>query len=155
MKRWIIDGFTLIELLVVIAISVILATTAVPAFSNFIDNQRVRGGAQDLYSSLQFARSEAVKRNSDVVVAATDWADGWTVSADSNVVREHDGLTGLTIVNSSTTRLVFESDGRLAASGEQTIDICNSARSSAVRQRRVTITSAGRPRIEQSGDCSK
>lgn len=148
-------GFTLVELLITMVIAVILATVAVPSFSSYIDNQRVRAGAQDLYSALQYARSEAVKRNADVVVASTDWAaDGWSVSADGNVIRQHEGLDGLTVVNSSSDRLVFESNGRLAAKGSQRIELCDTAREGRVSKRRVEIGPSGQPRIGLDGDCS-
>lgn len=56
-------GFTLIELLVVVAVAVVLLTLAVPSFTDFIRMQRLKGVHAELLSDLQFARSEAVARN--------------------------------------------------------------------------------------------
>ena len=56
-------GFTLVELVTVIAIIAVIATIAMPDLSNLLVNQRLRGAATDLMSSLIVARSEAIKRN--------------------------------------------------------------------------------------------
>lgn len=84
-------GFSLLELLVTISVAAILIAIAVPSLSLFIQNSREDAQADSLISSLQYARSEAVKRDADVeVCASTDqatcsgaanWATGWIVEA--------------------------------------------------------------------------
>lgn len=81
-------GFTLLELMVVVAVAAVLAAVAAPGLSTFIDNQRLRNGSFDLVSDLLLARSEAVTRNSVVVVTPTGtnsdgWSGGWTVNVNS------------------------------------------------------------------------
>jgi len=80
-------GFTLIELLITISIVAILLGVGLPSFVNFIDNNRVTSQANDLVYSFHMARSEAVKRGSEVRVvsiAGSDWDGGWRVIADTN-----------------------------------------------------------------------
>ncbi|WP_462320975.1 GspH/FimT family pseudopilin [Halochromatium sp.] len=72
-------GFTLLELLVIVSIMSILAVVAVPAFIDLHDRYRLKGVVDTLYADLQFARSEAVRRNDDVFVgfaAGANWCYG-------------------------------------------------------------------------------
>ena len=86
-------GFTLVELLITIVVATILLAAGVPAFQSFIKNNRVTAQTNNLVSALQLARSEALKRGTNVVVCASDdqatctddmntWADGWIVFSD-------------------------------------------------------------------------
>lgn len=61
-------GFTLIELIVAVAIAAILATLAVPSFTSFFAKKRVEGLISELATDLQYARSEAIARNTLVQV---------------------------------------------------------------------------------------
>lgn len=55
-------GFTAIELMVVVSIVSILAALAAPSFALLIENWHVRESAEQVQSTLAFARSEAIKR---------------------------------------------------------------------------------------------
>jgi len=61
-------GFTLIELLTVVAITGIILAMAVPSLRDLILKNRLRGAAEEAQAMLQFARSEAVKRNENVTL---------------------------------------------------------------------------------------
>ena len=92
-------GFTLIELIVAMAVASILIAVGVPSFQSMIQNGRQSAAYNGLMSELSYARSEAVKRSTSVVVCAraTDtscgssasWNDGWLVFVDQDM----DGLT--------------------------------------------------------------
>ena len=91
-------GFTAIELMVVVSIVAILAALAGPSFTLLIENWRVRESAEQLQSTLHYARSEAIKRGGRVVIqkipnntngctTASDtraWDCGWIVCHDTN-----------------------------------------------------------------------
>jgi prepilin-type N-terminal cleavage/methylation domain-containing protein len=59
-------GFTTVELLIVIAILLTLSAIAFPRLSDWAKNQRLKGVARDLVSHFQFARLEAIKRQTPV-----------------------------------------------------------------------------------------
>ncbi|RYH70415.1 MAG: prepilin-type N-terminal cleavage/methylation domain-containing protein [Alcaligenaceae bacterium] len=74
-------GFTAIELMVVVSIVAILAALAAPSFTPLIERWRVRTAAEDLTSTLYYARSEAIKRGGDIAIeASSGWGDGWKVT---------------------------------------------------------------------------
>jgi len=62
------QGFTLVELMIVIAILAVIATLAAPSFTRMMAKKRVEGIASELVTDLQYARSEAVQRNTTVRV---------------------------------------------------------------------------------------
>ncbi|EWS54273.1 MULTISPECIES: prepilin-type N-terminal cleavage/methylation domain-containing protein, partial [unclassified Methylibium] len=59
-------GFTLVELMVTITLLAILLALAVPSFTLWINNTRVRSTAQVLQDGLRQAQAEAVRRNRTV-----------------------------------------------------------------------------------------
>lgn len=59
-------GVSLIEALVALVIGGILLAMAAPSFSNWIAGSRIRATAEGLLAGLQYARSEATTRNTQV-----------------------------------------------------------------------------------------
>lgn len=71
-------GFTMIEVLMTIVILAILLTIAIPGFSRWLPNYRLRGAARDLYSNLQLAKAQAIKDRVECAVRFTS-ADSYEV----------------------------------------------------------------------------
>lgn len=64
-------GFTLIELLVTLGIAALILGLAAPSFSDFRANGRLTSTANDFLGAVQYARTEAIKRQQSVSVCAT------------------------------------------------------------------------------------
>lgn len=87
-----IKGFTLVELMITLAIAVILLGLAAPSFVDIIKDNRLTTQINTLSASLNFARSEAIKRSVTVTVCKSNngttcdgnWQDGWIVFQDLN-----------------------------------------------------------------------
>jgi type IV fimbrial biogenesis protein FimT len=98
-------GLTLVELLTIVAISVILLTMGVPGYAYFLNQNRLAGVTNELVTSLNLARSEAIKRGVRVTLCKsanamdeypvcapeTSWLEGWLVFVDRGMVGQLDG----------------------------------------------------------------
>lgn len=88
------SGATLLELIVVLAVSAILLGIGISGLTALSGSSRLVSATNELVSSLHLARSEAIKRNSRVVMctsatgtscaASGGWQQGWLVFHDPN-----------------------------------------------------------------------
>lgn len=168
-------GITIIELVISLAVVSILATTGVPAFSNFIQSNKLSESAYDVLETIQLARSEAVKRRSRVVLCRSadpllatpscggtphTWTTGWLVfaSGDSNNTYEAatDTLLGVGLVASSNVTIItnstsnnnleYNSDGTTNESGGTArFAICDKRGGAYGRQ--IDVPPHGRPKF--------
>jgi type IV fimbrial biogenesis protein FimT len=120
------SGFTLIEALVVITIMTILAGIGSANFVWLNQATEIRGAAFDLVADLDYARSEAVKRNADVTVAPVGdkWINGWTITAAGTTLRERAAVGAGLNFNTAPAALVFDGSGRAALDATRTFRIC-------------------------------
>jgi type IV fimbrial biogenesis protein FimT len=85
-------GFTLLELMVTLAVAAILFSVAVPGFQQMVQRNRVITYTNDFIASVNFARSEAIRRSipvsicasSDGATCAGNWSQGWIVFANAD-----------------------------------------------------------------------
>ncbi|MCC6072114.1 GspH/FimT family pseudopilin [Massilia sp. GCM10020059] len=97
------DGFSLSELLATVAIVAIVTTVGLPMLRGFIDDAAVSSAADRMLASLNYTRSEAVKRNTrvtmcrsaggagcDAASAAGDWRGGWIIFVDGGDAGAYD-----------------------------------------------------------------
>jgi type IV fimbrial biogenesis protein FimT len=116
-------GVTLIELIFTVTILAILTMIAVPSFRDASLGSRLSSISSDLYTSVQLARSEAIKSNATLTLCAStngatcsgaSWEDGWIVrNAAGNVLYAHAALPdGFTVAQAGgTASLSFQPIG--------------------------------------------
>ena len=143
-------GFTLLELIIAVAVLGILSTLAAPAFNDLILASRARSAASDVYTSLIFARSEALKRNANVAIVPNGtWTNGWQVLAGATLLRDQQTVASLSIecpggTNCNAT-ITYRRDGRLNnATPQMVIYVSGNNR---VQARCISVDPSGRPNI--------
>jgi type IV fimbrial biogenesis protein FimT len=130
------SGFTLIELMITIVVAAILMTIAVPAFQNFLRNDRQWTTANSLVMTLNAARSEAIKQDTAVSVcptangtscsASSAWSQGWIVLSSATgstpALTVPSLATGTTLTEASgLTAVTFLSTGMVSAQAAFTL----------------------------------
>ena len=115
------NGFTLMELMVTLVIATLLATVAIPSFNGLIKKNRISTYTNNLVTSLALARSEAVKRGTQISLCAssngtnctnTSFQQGWIVFTDQNTAGTVDGTDTILRVQEATAGLTFTVTGK-------------------------------------------
>ena len=83
-------GVTLIEMMIVVVLLAILSALAAPSLFELIIRNRLDTTINDFVTTLSLARSEAIRRGTNVVVRRAagstlqEWTKGWEVFQDTN-----------------------------------------------------------------------
>jgi type IV fimbrial biogenesis protein FimT len=168
-------GFSLVELITVVAIAAVLAAGAAVGLSEIGRAMTLSAHVNRLLSEIYLARSEAIKRNSRVVLCKSadgvtcassgGWEQGWIVFHDANnnalrdpgelLIRRGEPATRpLRITgNDTVSRYVSFSPfggARLVSGAFQagTITICRESLEPG-EARQLVINSIGRPRVQR------
>ena len=151
-------GFTMVELMFTVMILAILSAAALPSFRSFIVGQRIKSASFDLMSTLIMARSEAIKRNTNVGVTPTggSWQNGWTVAVGGTTLSQQSALgngVAAACYSSGTvaacTALTYQNNGRLSGTAPS---IQLSSTDASIDTRCIGIDLSGRPNSKK-GNC--
>lgn len=162
------------EMLVAMVATALLFAIAVPSMAGMIKSARITSASNVFLSGLLLARSEAIKRNSRVVLCKSEngaacsatgaWEQGWIVFQDINnnglredseiIIRRESPLSAeLRLMGNLNVAsyVSFTSTGatRLVGGGFQagTLTVCNqSAEPGEAKQ--IVLNAVGRPRVQ-------
>lgn len=151
-------GFTLVELMVTLVVIAILLTVGVPNMSNFLKNNRLTSATNGFVSSLNLARSEAIKRGRNATLCVStdqatctgaNWALGWLawvdLDADGNLdagetVRVSEALPQTVTLAGTQTSFLFNSTG--SVNNTDTLTVCDDRAGEFGRRFRILSTGA-------------
>lgn len=170
-------GFTLIELMITLAIAAILMMVAVPSFIAFQRNAELTSAANTMLGALNTARTEAMKRNRNAIMAptGTGWSSGWQVFIDTDrdgafttgelivatypAIPSYFSITATGNANLSSPYVLFNGSGYASdvdgALGNLTIDIARNDLSGTElleQTRRIKVANTGRVRVCKATD---
>lgn len=153
------NGFSLIELLIVVAMMSILTSVGLPSFKSLLGNARLTTTTNAMVTSLQLARSEAIKRQKTVVIRKKEtWLNGWDIFVDDKVPNntfdsDETMLTTFDAVDSTLSEeqtyanyVSYGSKGRVSAAGHFTF--CSGS-----DYRSIIIAATGRIRTASITSC--
>lgn len=144
------SGISMIEVMITVAIVAVLAAVAMPGMTSLIASQRLKAASSDLYTSLLLARSEAIKRNTEIEISpsASGWAGGWTVAradGEGEPMQVHGAFPAITI--SGPDSLSYTGNGRLEGVTSPEFELSGEGTDNL---RCVEVDLSGRPSTKQS-----
>lgn len=150
-------GFTLVELMVTVAVIALLAVVAVPGMTALINNSRLNGQSEEMQTTLQLARSEALRRNARVTVcpssngttcaATTSWSrvivhgmDNTASPAVDDVIRDV-SVSGNVQISGPAAGIAFLPSGMIDS--QQAVTVCMPVSNPSNNQRDITVMISG------------
>ena len=157
-------GVSLVEMLMGVALLAILLKLAAPSFTEFVSKSRLTSSVSTLVADLNYARGEAILRNTPVIVCAKvanssscattpNWQAGWVVCIDANSdnvcdtattsapnpMRVRNGVSTTTAITAGAAVLRFSGVG--SATGNSAFTIAGGP--SSLPSRSIQVTSNG------------
>jgi type IV fimbrial biogenesis protein FimT len=145
-------GVTLIELMITVAVLAVGLSLAAPSFREQIANWRVRGAAESVLHGLNYARTEAVRRNSAVRFTLNASGPGWTVAQVSPATtlqsRANGETPGVTATSSTASLAVdFTPTGMVDTAGTRLEQVNLASPVANTESRRIDIFGGGLIRV--------
>lgn len=78
------SGFTLVEIIMTIAIFIILAAITIPGFSKWLPDYHLKTAARDVFSNMQLAKLEAIKRGGDCTITMNTGSNKYGIDMDDD-----------------------------------------------------------------------
>jgi len=157
-------GFTMVELIVTLAVAALLVALAIPNLRTAIQNNRIRANTNDFISDMTYARSEALKRGTNIGICrvadaqavlqcdGANWAGDRMIFADTNndgaltggemVLRVRERMPNNTLTSVDAPHpLIINSRGLLAnVAAPVNFSLCDDRGASHGRAIQITLT---------------
>lgn len=150
------QGLTLVELMMTIALLAILVTIGVPSLTELLKNNRMVAQATELVGVMTFARSEAIRRNSEIAVnLIIENSTAWNVvvtDSDGNVLRD---ITNERVGLSEGQAFTFTNRGYLDPFNPVTFSLKHENCTSGRHRRDFTIERTGRFSFATPANCGE
>ncbi len=155
-KGW---GFSLIELLITVAVLGTLFAIGIPSFMTLREDNKLTSQTNELIGSIQFARSEAIKRARDISFSI---ANGSSLIEQGEELLSQESLNSDLVVIASenfTKGVVFSSNGfaytETGALATGTISVC-STKITGSNTRVIALGAGGQTSVTQKNvpNCS-
>ncbi len=169
-----IQGFTLLELMITLSIVIIITTIGIPSFMGLIRDSRMTATVNELFTSINYARSEAVTRNTNISLKSKNgnsWEDGWDVYIDldndgnvdlpAELLETHGPLAVGYTLNSNMSGhaagvaniagvMVYKANGLMSDITGGSFYLCLDGDSST--SRKIAVNTLGRAKVSKAGD---
>ena len=127
---------------------------AAPMMRSVIQTYRVKTASFELFLTLNYARSEAIKRASPVTITPSGaaWEDGWRILDEAGkVIKLQPPFSGGVHISGPDT-LVYEKDGHLPEAGTTaSFDVAVENPVNNLQARCVQVDLTGRPATHKGG----
>lgn len=160
-------GVTLIELLITVAILAILLGIAAPSFNQTIREHRITFHANNLAYGARLARTEAIKRNTEVIMCTSSdgetcsstggWHQGWIIRHPSSnfVIHRQSAAQAGFAITSGFRQINFPATGIGVSTVPATVPmIMMVCRAPSNEGNTVVISPTGRGSIGKTESCS-
>lgn len=132
-------GFTLLELIATMAVLAIVLAFGVPSMSNAIEKRNTIAAAEQIYSELQLARSEAIARSEPLfmnIVNGANWAIGFS---DDAACDPTDNAPACVLSDTANSNPITH---RFTFNDHPNVDVTSTAAQITLQPQRGTATSA-------------
>ena len=143
-------GVTLVELLITMAVLAIGLSLAAPSFTQQVANYRVRSAAESVVNGLNYARGEAIRRNTAVSFTLAGSGPGWTVDRVDNATTLQSRSSGEqpgVIATSASSTLTFKPTGFVDTSGSWMTQLTLTSPVTNTDSRRIDVFGGGLIRV--------
>ena len=152
-------GLTLIEVIITMAVMALIMALGAPSLYEWTQNLQIRAAGDAMLNGIQLAKSEAIKRNLNVMIVLTPPGAGWAVSesASGTAIQSRSAAEGspnarIAVTPTGATTLTFTPIGGVTANADASssitqIDFSNALAPASARNLRIVATGGGSIRL--------